>query len=132
MLIAACRSAALQHSGEEFKFDGEVPWRGGDKKALKIPSTYPGNNISFNVDQYCSTAQPYFVCLEKYRFESKGTFGKMAEETENRVEPTAQPEDKIVSVSQVEENTAANVVKVDSYRDDHHINLTWRSWMVVL
>jgi hypothetical protein len=56
----------------------------------------------------------------------------MAEETENRVEPAAQTEDKIVSVSQVEENTAANVVKVDSYRDDHHINLTWRSWMVVL
>jgi hypothetical protein len=70
--------------------------------------------------------------LEKYRFEGRGIFGKMAEETENRVEPAAQPEDKIVSVSQVEENTAANVVKVDSYRDEHHINLTWRSWMVVL
>lgn len=56
----------------------------------------------------------------------------MADAVEDRVEPTAEPEDKIVSVSQVEENTASNVVKVDSYRDEHHINLTWRSWMVVL
>jgi hypothetical protein len=56
----------------------------------------------------------------------------MADESENRVEAPAEPEDKIVSVAQVDENTAANVVKVDSYRDEHHINLTWRSWMVVL
>lgn len=56
----------------------------------------------------------------------------MAEETANRVEPTVEAEDKIIPVSQVEENTASNVVKVDSFRDDHHINLTWRSWMVVL
>jgi hypothetical protein len=56
----------------------------------------------------------------------------MAEQTENRAEPIAESEDKIIPVSQVEENTAANVVKVDSFRDEHHINLTWRSWMVVL
>lgn len=24
------------------------------------------------------------------------------------------------------------LVRVDSYRDDRHINLTWRSWVVVL
>jgi hypothetical protein len=54
----------------------------------------------------------------------------MADESENRIEPT-KPEDGI-AVSQIEENTAGNVVKVDSYRDEHHINLTWRSWMVVL
>jgi hypothetical protein len=59
-------------------------------------------------------------------------FVNMADESENRVEAPAEPEDKIVSVAQVDENTAANVVKVDSYRDEHHINLTWRSWMVVL
>jgi hypothetical protein len=59
-------------------------------------------------------------------------FDNMADETEDRVEAPAEQEDKIVTVAQVEENTAANVVKVDSYRDEHHINLTWRSWMVVL
>jgi len=53
----------------------------------------------------------------------------MADEADNQIEPTKT--DDGVNVSQVEENTAANVVKVDSYRDDHHINLTWRSWMVV-
>lgn len=56
----------------------------------------------------------------------------MPEETENKVEAPAEPQDKIIPVAQVEENTASNVVKVDSYRDEHHINLTWRSWMVVL
>jgi hypothetical protein len=59
-------------------------------------------------------------------------FGKMAEETQNKVEAPAEPQDKIIPVAQVEENTASNVVKVDSYRDEQHINLTWRSWMVVL
>ncbi len=54
----------------------------------------------------------------------------MTDESENRIEPT-KAEDGI-GVSQVEENTAADVVKVDSYKDEHHINLTWRSWMVVL
>jgi len=54
----------------------------------------------------------------------------MAEENGNSIEP-AKGDDGI-NVSQVEESTAANVVKVDSFRDDHHINLTWRSWMVVL
>jgi hypothetical protein len=54
----------------------------------------------------------------------------MADESENRIE-LSKPEDDI-AVSRIEENTARNVVKVDSYRDEHHINLTWRSWMVVL
>ncbi|KAH6720066.1 major facilitator superfamily domain-containing protein [Leptodontidium sp. MPI-SDFR-AT-0119] len=36
-----------------------------------------------------------------------------------------------ITVSQVEQSTNGPVIKVDSYRDDHHINLTWRSWMVV-
>ena len=56
----------------------------------------------------------------------------MAEETQNKVEAPAEPQDKIIPVAQVEENIASNVVKVDSYRDGQHINLTWRSWMVVL
>lgn len=56
----------------------------------------------------------------------------MAEGIENKVEAPAEPQDKIIPVAQVEENTVSNVVKVDSYRDEHHINLTWRSWMVVL
>jgi hypothetical protein len=72
------------------------------------------------------------VCLEQYFERKKVKLDQMAEETEHRVEVPAQPEDKIVSVSQVEENTVSNVVKVDSYKDEHHINLTWRSWMVVL
>jgi hypothetical protein len=64
--------------------------------------------------------------------EAKSEFGKMAEGIENKVEAPAEPQDKIIPVAQVEENTVSNVVKVDSYRDEHHINLTWRSWMVVL
>lgn len=38
----------------------------------------------------------------------------------------------LMDVSQVEDTTSSPVIKVDSYKDDHHINLTWRSWMVVL
>lgn len=30
-----------------------------------------------------------------------------------------------------ERDTAGPIVKVDSYKDEKHINLTWRSWMVV-
>jgi len=41
-------------------------------------------------------------------------------------------QDDDIAVSQVEQSTVSPVVKVDSYRDNHHINLTWRSWMVVL
>jgi hypothetical protein len=39
-----------------------------------------------------------------------------------------------VNVSQVErsEPVTAPIIRLDSYRDDRHINLTWRSWMVVL
>ncbi|KAG4420797.1 hypothetical protein IFR04_006077 [Cadophora malorum] len=40
-------------------------------------------------------------------------------------------QDDDIAVSQVEQSTVSPVVKVDSYRDNHHINLTWRSWMVV-
>lgn len=40
--------------------------------------------------------------------------------------------DDDIAISQVENSTAGPVVEVDSYRDDFHINLTWRSWMVVL
>ena len=56
----------------------------------------------------------------------------MAEETQSRGEPTVEAEDKIIPVSNVEETTAADIVKVGSYRDERHINLTWRSGMVVL
>ncbi|KAH6681504.1 major facilitator superfamily domain-containing protein [Halenospora varia] len=31
----------------------------------------------------------------------------------------------------IERDTAGPIVKVDSYKDEKHINLTWRSWMVV-
>jgi len=44
-------------------------------------------------------------------------------------------DDDDAGISQVEEATRDEpvpVVKIDSYRDSHHINLTWRSWMVVL
>ncbi|KAG0646930.1 Core trichothecene cluster (CTC) 12 [Hyphodiscus hymeniophilus] len=36
-------------------------------------------------------------------------------------------------VSQVERATptTAHIIRLDSYKDDRHINLTWRSWMVV-
>jgi hypothetical protein len=54
----------------------------------------------------------------------------MADESDSRIEPS-KAEDG-VNVAQVEESTIGPVVKVDSYRDEHHINLTWRSWMVVL
>lgn len=39
-----------------------------------------------------------------------------------------------VNISQVERSApvTAPIIRLDSYRDDRHINLTWRSWMVVL
>jgi hypothetical protein len=37
-----------------------------------------------------------------------------------------------MAVTPVEDVTAGPIVKVDSFRDDHHVNLTWRSWVVVL
>jgi hypothetical protein len=55
----------------------------------------------------------------------------MAEENENGIEQVKAADNEI-NVSQLEETTQEPVVKVDSYKDDHHINLTWRSWMVVL
>ena len=57
-------------------------------------------------------------------------YNTMADENDSRIEPS-KAEDG-VNVAQVEESTIGPVVKVDSYRDEHHINLTWRSWMVVL
>ncbi len=54
----------------------------------------------------------------------------MSSQTEHRVEPSKNADG--IDVAQVEESTAQPIVKVDSYRDDRHINLTWRSWMVVL
>jgi len=53
----------------------------------------------------------------------------MADKTDSTIEPAKAD---TIDVSQVEQSTSDPVVKVDSYRDDHHINLTWRSWMVVL
>jgi hypothetical protein len=83
----------------------------------------------FDVDQTFQVSL-LFIFGEFYSRKDFSEIDKMADESENRIEPT-KPEDG-VAVSQVEENTAGNVVKVDSYRDEHHINLTWRSWMVVL
>lgn len=40
--------------------------------------------------------------------------------------------DEGMSVTPVEDVTAGPIIKVDSFRDDQHINLTWRSWVVVL
>ena len=54
----------------------------------------------------------------------------MSDESENRIEPSKV--DDGVNVSQVERPTNAPIIRLDSYRDDRHINLTWRSWMVVL
>jgi hypothetical protein len=54
----------------------------------------------------------------------------MAGETEMiTVHPKA---DEGMAVTPVEDVTAGPIVKVDSFRDDHHVNLTWRSWVVVL
>lgn len=55
----------------------------------------------------------------------------MATTSDNKIE-VASKFDEGRDVAQIERSTAEPVVKVDSYRDDHHINLTWRSWMVVL
>jgi hypothetical protein len=55
----------------------------------------------------------------------------MAEENGNGIEQV-KAADNGFNISQLEETTRELVVKVDSYKDDHHINLTWRSWMVVL
>ncbi|CZR54295.1 uncharacterized protein PAC_04179 [Phialocephala subalpina] len=54
----------------------------------------------------------------------------MADASDNKMEITSKA-DEGQTASQIEQMTAEPVVKVDSYRDDHHINLTWRSWMVV-
>jgi hypothetical protein len=54
----------------------------------------------------------------------------MSDESENRIEPSKA--DEGVNVSQVEKSATAPVINLEAYRDDRHINLTWRSWMVVL
>ncbi|RDL37386.1 MFS general substrate transporter [Venustampulla echinocandica] len=53
----------------------------------------------------------------------------MAAETKTEIQESTAEER--IEHSKVEESTAEPVVKLDSYRDDNHINLTWRSWMVV-
>jgi hypothetical protein len=45
---------------------------------------------------------------------------------------TAGTENNTVDEMAVSESTGGAIIKVDSYKDEKHINLTWRSWMVVL
>lgn len=40
--------------------------------------------------------------------------------------------DEGMEVTPIEDVTVGPVVKLESFRDDTHVNLTWRSWMVVL
>ena len=53
---------------------------------------------------------------------------------ENNIGIEQSKADDGINVSQVErsEPRTAPIIRLDSYRDDRHINLTWRSWMVVL
>jgi hypothetical protein len=53
---------------------------------------------------------------------------------ENEPEITHSKADEGIAMehSKIEDSTTGPVVKVDSFRDDRHINLTWRSWVVVL
>lgn len=49
--------------------------------------------------------------------------------------PKVDPEIEVSTTEDVRDKTVALgpiLVRVDSYRDDRHINLTWRSWVVVL
>lgn len=54
----------------------------------------------------------------------------MARNTETVIEHSK--ENGGMEVTPVEDETVGPIVKVDSFRDDRHINLTWRSWVVVL
>jgi hypothetical protein len=54
----------------------------------------------------------------------------MAGDTERAVEHSKA--DEGMDVTPVEDVALEPIVKVDSFRDDRHINLTWRSWVVVL
>lgn len=51
--------------------------------------------------------------------------GKRKTDQEIEVSTTEDVRDKPVALGPM-------LVKVDSFRDDRHINLTWRSWVVVL
>jgi hypothetical protein len=53
----------------------------------------------------------------------------MAEEQDNGISEELKPEGR--NITQVEESTSPPIIKLDSYKDDEHIRLTWRSWMVV-
>jgi hypothetical protein len=53
----------------------------------------------------------------------------MAESTDNGIKH-GKPNES-VNVTQAEDATLPPMIRVDSYKDDRHINLTWRSWMVV-
>lgn len=56
----------------------------------------------------------------------------MADINDSRTDAISHTE-KSVGIAQVEHTRPGPVVKVDSFRDDnYHINLTWRSWAVVL
>jgi len=63
----------------------------------------------------------------------------MAEKTEEEImaadtgtETEVSKADEETDITLVENVTVGPVVKSDSFTDDRHINLTWRSWMVVL
>lgn len=67
-----------------------------------------------------------------------GTQLRMADRSQDRRESYTgieQPETyHEVNVSKVEQPAPATapIIRIDSYSDDRHVNLTWRSWMVVL
>ena len=54
----------------------------------------------------------------------------MAGDTETTIEHAKA--DEGMEVTPIEDVTVGPIIKVDSFRDDRHINLTWRSWVVVL
>ncbi|KAF4630574.1 hypothetical protein G7Y89_g7563 [Cudoniella acicularis] len=55
----------------------------------------------------------------------------MADQDETHTESMRAKDEGVVTHETLEEATVGPIVKVDSYKDEKHINLTWRSWMVV-
>lgn len=37
-----------------------------------------------------------------------------------------------IEVPTNDEKPVLPIVRVDSYKDDHHVKLTWKTWMVIL
>lgn len=47
-------------------------------------------------------------------------------------DPATKDNNNVIEIQHMENTGMRPIIRMDSYLDDRHINLGWRSWMVVL